>query len=114
MISTETARKAALSMPETEEQQHFGRPDFRVKKKVFATLHKDKNMMVLKFTPVDQSVFCAYDATVIFTVPGGWGKQGWTFINLKKIKKAMFHDALVAAWKTVAPARLVKKYFREE
>jgi hypothetical protein len=31
-------RKLALSLPEAVETSHFNRPDFRVRKKVFATL----------------------------------------------------------------------------
>lgn len=111
MITIQQARKAALSMPETEEKKHFDTPDFRIRNKVFATLHEDKNRMVVKLSIIDQSVFCAFDKEVIFPVPGGWGRQGWTFINLKKIKKEMFMDALTTAWKTVAPGSLVKKYF---
>jgi hypothetical protein len=51
---------------------------------------------------------------VIFPVPGGWGKHGATFINLEKVKKAMFLDALKTAWKTTAPAKLIEKYFGKE
>jgi hypothetical protein len=50
----------------------------------------------------------------IFPVPGGWGRQGSTFINLKKVKKSLFMDALTTAWKTVAPSKMVIKYFGEE
>lgn len=111
MISLTSAKQLALSLPETEEKSHFERPDFRIKNKVFATLHLDKSVMVVKLSLVDQSVFCAFDATIIYPVPGGWGRQGWTMINLKKIKKAMLVDALTTAWKTVAPVTLIKKYF---
>lgn len=111
MISLASARQLALSLPETEEKSHFERPDFRIKNKVFATLHIDKNIMVVKLSLIDQSVFCAFDTTVIYPVPGGWGRQGWTMINLKKVKKSMLADALATAWKTVAPATLLKKYF---
>ena len=111
MISLTSAKQLALSLPETEEKSHFERPDFRIKNKVFATLHLDKSVMVVKLSLVDQSVFCAFDAAIIYPVPGGWGRQGWTMINLKKIKKAMLVDALTTAWKTVAPVTLIKKYF---
>ena len=63
---------------------------------------------------IDQSVFCAYNKEVIFPVPGGWGKKGATFIDLKKVNKSMFTDALATAWKTVAPAKLAEKYFGKE
>ena len=111
MVSPAIAKQMALSLPEAEEKSHFEKPDFRIRNKVFAVLHVDKNVMVIKLSLIDQSVFCAFDAAVIYPVSGGWGRQGWTIVNLKKVKKAMLVDALTTAWKTVAPVTLVKKYF---
>jgi len=114
MISIEQARKAALSLPETEEKPHFDLTSFRVKNKIFATIHADKNYVMVKLSAIDQSVFCAYNKEVIFPVPGGWGKKGATFIDLKKVKKSMLLDALSTAWKTTAPPKLVEKHFGKE
>ena len=114
MISIEHARKAALSLPGTEEKPHFHLTSFRVKNKIFATIHADKNYMMVKLSEIDQSVFCSYNKEVIFPVPGAWGKHGATFINLKKVKKAMLLDALKTAWKTTASPKLVGKYFGKE
>lgn len=111
MVSMATAKQAALSLPEVEEGNHFGQTDFRVTKKIFAVLHPDKNAVMVRLSPIDQSVFCSFDKQVIYPVTGGWGRQGATFINLKKVKKAMFMDALTTAWKTIAPAKLVAKHF---
>ena len=105
------AKKAALALPEVEEKSHFNQPDFRVKGKIFAVLHPDKNEIMVKLSAIDQSVFCSFDKTIIYPVPGGWGRKGATLVNLKKVKKGMFLDALTTAWKTVAPAKLVAKYF---
>lgn len=110
MITIQQARKSALELPEAEEKPHFHLTSFRVKNKIFATIHADKNYMMVKLSPIDQSVFCAYDKEVIFPVAGGWGKQGATFINLKKVRKSMFLDALSTAWKTTAPPAIIKKY----
>lgn len=110
MVSLDEATKMALGFPEAEGKMHFEKPDFRVRNKIFAVLHPDKNSMVVKLSVIDQSVFCAFDDTVIYPVPGSWGRRGWTSINLKKVKKAMFLDALTTAWKTVAPPKLVLKY----
>jgi len=101
MITIEQARKAALALPETEEKPHFHLTSFRVKNKIFATIHADKDYVMVKLTPIDQSVFCSYNKEVIFPVPGGWGKKGATFINLKKVKRSMLVDALTTAWKTI-------------
>jgi len=111
MVSLVIARQLALSLPESEEKKHFHLPDFRVKNKIFASLHEDKNLVMVKLNPIDQSVFCSFDKIIIYPVPGGWGKKGATFINLKKVKKEMLLDALTCAWKTVAPKAMVKKYF---
>jgi hypothetical protein len=114
MTTIEQARKAALSLPETEEKPHFHLTSFRIKNKIFATIHADKNYLMVKLSTIDQSVFCAYNKEMVFPVPGGWGKQGATFINLKKVKKSMLLDALSTAWKTTAPSKLVEKYFGKE
>jgi hypothetical protein len=89
------------------------RPDFRIRNKIFSSLHEDKDLVMVKLSLVDQSVFCSYDKNVIFPVPGGWGKKGATFVNLRKVKKSMLVDALTAAWKNVAAPSLVKKYYPE-
>ena len=110
MVSIETARKMSLSFPETDKHPHFHRMAFRVKKKIFATLSEKDMTMSLKLTLVDQSVFCAFDNTVIYPVPGGWGRMGFTYVNLKKVKKAMFKDALTVAYCTTAPPKLAEKF----
>jgi len=36
-----------------------------------------------------------------FPVPGAWGKGGATFIDMKKVRKDMFKDALTTAYNGV-------------
>ena len=110
MVSPKTVRQLALSFPETDEHPHFHRRAFRVKKKIFATLSEKEMTLSLKLSLVDQSVFCAFDRTVIYPVPGGWGRMGFTYVNLKKVKKAMFKDALTVAYCTTAPPKLAEKF----
>jgi len=105
------ARKLALALPGVEEKSHFNQPDFRVKGKIFAVLHAERNEVMVKLSIIDQSVFCAIDQNVIYPVPGGWGRKGATLINLKKVRRSIFLDALTTAWKTIAPAKLVAKYY---
>ena len=102
MISIDTFRQLALSFPDTEEMPHFDKTSFRIKKKIFATLSEKDKIACLKLSPIDQSVFCAFDKAIIYPVPNKWGKQGATFINLTKIRKDMLHDALTTAYNEVA------------
>ncbi len=105
MITPLEVRNMALSFDGTEELPHFEIISFRVKKKIFATLNEKENRACLRFNSIDQSAFCAFDNTVIYPVPNAWGKYGWTLVNLKKVRKTMFRDAIQTAYQTVAPKK---------
>ncbi len=47
MVSPEQARQLALALPEAIEQDHHGRPSFRVGGKIFATLWDESHMNVM-------------------------------------------------------------------
>lgn len=98
MLSIATFRKMALSFEGTTEAPHFDLTSFRVNKKIFATLHIQKQRATVKLSVKDQDLFCLYDKTVMYPVPNKWGGHGWTHINLKTIKKEMCADALAAAY----------------
>ena len=98
MSNTEFAT-LALSFPGTEEYSHFDRRAFKVTgKRIYATLLEKNQTANLKLTPVDQSIFCEYDSSLIYPVPNKWGKQGWTTFELKKIEHELILDALSAAY----------------
>jgi hypothetical protein len=46
-VSVDEARSLALSLPEAVEQDHHGRPSFRVGGKIFATLWNDERLNVM-------------------------------------------------------------------
>jgi hypothetical protein len=110
MVSNASIHKLALSYPETDAHPHFHRVAFRVKKKIFATLHAEKRLLMVKLTPADQSVFCLIDKQVLYPVPGGWGRSGATYIELKKAKLSLVKDVLQAAWLTTTPAKLASSF----
>ncbi|MEO6253064.1 MAG: MmcQ/YjbR family DNA-binding protein [Ferruginibacter sp.] len=101
MVTVETFRQMALALPDAIELPHFDRASFRINKRIFATLHEQKKIAVLMFSPLEQSVFCAFDKNIIYPVPGGWGKQGATIFELGKIKKGMVKDALHVVYNEV-------------
>lgn len=102
-VDIETMRKIAMSFAEVTEQPHFEKTSFRVKQKIFATYDVKNNRACLKFSLVDQNIFSAFDNTIVYPVPNKWGLQGWTFVDLSKIKKPMFIDMLTQAYHVVAP-----------
>lgn len=113
MVTEATVRKLALSFEGAEEQPHFEKSSFRIGKKIFATLDAANKRACFKLTLVDQSVFSAYDKEAIYPTPNKWGKLGWTFFELKKVRKDMLLDAMTLSYCGVAPKKLAEKYLRD-
>lgn len=91
----------ALSFSETTEAPHFDRTSFRVKKKIFATLREEKKIVTVKFSVIDQSVYCKVEKDAIYPVPNKWGAQGWTFIELDIVPPKLMQEALQTAYEEV-------------
>ncbi len=106
MVSIDTFRQLALSFPEALEESHFEKTSFRVNKKIFATYDEIKKRACIKLSEIDQNVFSTANKTIIFPVDNKWGKQGWTLIEMTKVKKKLFIDALTTAYCEVAPKKL--------
>ncbi len=105
MLSPETLRDLALSLPHTNEHGHWGRPSFRVKQKIFATVFPDEQRAVLKLPLAEQSRLAALDPVTFSAVPNQWGAQGWTRVQFDNLEREEFLAVLKTAWRTVAPAR---------
>jgi hypothetical protein len=107
-MNIKTARELAAALDSVEEKDHWGKPSFRYKGKIFMTLWVEENRAMVKLSPIDQSVFCSVDSAIFFPVPGGWGKHGATFVDLKKVTKPMFKDALMMAYAGVTTKKAKK------
>jgi hypothetical protein len=112
MVSIARIKELALSFSETDEHPHFDKTAFRVRKKIFATLDEAKNRVMVKLTPGDQYVYVKAAPGIIYPVPGTWGQRGATFVEISRVKLALFREALTAAYCTVAPKPLRDKFRR--
>lgn len=109
MISATTFRKTANSFEQVTEEPHFNKISFRIKGKIFATLDPLTNQATLKLAVADQSVYCLIQPAFAGPETGAWGKQGWTFIDLRKAPKQLVVEALNKAFTQVAPKSKAKK-----
>ncbi len=109
MVTTDTCRKMALALPDATAAPHFEKESFKINNKIFVTLNVADNRACVKLSAIDQSVFCQFDKEVMYPVPNKWGTQGWTLINLKKVKKSMLQDALQTAYDEVLKTSRPKK-----
>jgi len=101
MVSIEEFRKLAMSFPDATEEPHFEKISFRIKKKIFAAFDEKNNQAVLKLNEIDQSVFCSSSEKIFYEIPNKWGKQGWTIVELSRVRPEMFEDALIRSYENV-------------
>lgn len=113
MVTVEQARQFALSLPDVEEYDHVGRPAFRANRRTFVTLSVNSRSMNMVLSPVDQSVFCGFDANIVYPVPNKWGSHhGWTTFELDLVPEEMLQDGINTAYQLVMnkkPTRRPKK-----
>jgi hypothetical protein len=104
MSDADRFRRAALALPEALEGSHGGHPDFRVGKRVFASLfYPDKDWGVVKLTPEQQAMVVEAEPEIFRPVSGVWGKQGNTNVRLAKADQVTLKSALTMAWQNIAP-----------
>jgi hypothetical protein len=110
-VSSKSFRLTALNLPGTVEGAHHGHADFRVGKRVFATLgYPDQSWGMVKLTPEQQSMLVEAEPDIFRPVPGGWGKHGSTNVRLALADQTTLQSALTLAWTNIAPASLRKAH----
>ena len=109
MITASIFRELALSFPETTEAPHFEKTSFRVRNKIFATLDLKKHQACIRLSPIDQDVFSSFDIQIVYPLANKWGKQGWTLVELNKVREDLFRDILRCGYCTVAPQKLAEQ-----
>jgi hypothetical protein len=92
-------RRIALSMRNATEGSHFGNADFRVGGRIFATLSLESEGYGVLLLTTEQQEGMVADAPEIFSpVPGGWGRQGFTRLQLENATQDILESALRVAW----------------
>ena len=97
-------RSIALELPEVQESSHFGHPDFRIKKRIFATLWPGQSRSVLKL-PREEQVMFVMAQPDIFSIPPGGERGGWTSVNLAKVGEDQFRELIRKAWEALPRPR---------
>jgi hypothetical protein len=105
MVSVEEARRLALALPETVEQDHHGRPSFRVSGRIFATLWDKRHMNVIVDEP---GILTAVQDHPDVVSEVWWGKRrAAARVDLPRASSRLLAGLLADAWEYKAPPRLV-------
>ena len=103
-MTPDDARQLALALPEAVEQDHHGRPSFRVGGKIFATLWDERTMNVMVDEP---GILTAIERHPQWCTERYWGKRlAAVAVDLKRAPADGLAELLTDAWEGNAPARL--------
>lgn len=97
------ATELALSLPQASQAPHFDRTAFRTPRKIFATLSSDGGDLNLMFDPDLRDFYCEQAPAAFAPVPGGWGRNGATRCDLRKVDEPTLLSALQAAHQLALP-----------
>jgi hypothetical protein len=105
VVSASQARALALALPEAVEQDHHGRPSFRVGGKIFATLWDEAHMNVM----IDpDGIRTAVQAEPSMCAERWWGKRlAAVEVRLADADPGLLSELLADAWERRAPTRLL-------
>ena len=91
-------RRIALALEGAVEGAHMGHPDFRVDKRIFASLHHEDQFGMVKLTPEQQAVFIEDHPNAFTPEAGAWGRSGCTRVLLKAVPKTHWAKRSTLAW----------------
>ena len=109
-MTAQRFRKIALSLEGAWEGAHMGHPDFRVDKRIFASLHSDNQFGMVKLTSDQQAAFMEEHPKAFAPEAGAWGRNGCTRVILTAITDDLLGEALTLAWRNTK--RLPRKKCR--
>ena len=107
----ETARRFALSLPETTEEPHFEKSSFRVRGKIFATVPEGGKLLHVVVDPDECRALLEADPKAFEAIV--WGKEvrnDWIRVHLAAADRAVVQELLEDAWRAKAPKRVVAAY----
>lgn len=101
-LTQQDFRQLALGLPEAEQSSHMGRPDLRVRNKIFATLPEDGRTVNLKTTPQGLDMLQRDDPEAFRDV---WGGR-WVGVELGRVAAEEVRELLLEAYCLAAPRAL--------
>ncbi|MDQ6418011.1 MmcQ/YjbR family DNA-binding protein [Paenibacillus sp. LHD-117] len=102
-------RNFILTLPETKEIDHFGKPSFRINNKIFATIQPDGNTLTVKTVGEDREIYTTMDPET-YRVPDTFSNLNYMNINLNTVSPKELKGLIIKAWSSVAPKRSVKAF----
>ena len=99
MASAADVRKFSLALDSVSEVDHWGRPAFRTKKRIFAVIRPDGLFLHL---PEERKQFLFEAAPEVF-VKFMWGKTANVIVQIAEVSKKELQGLIREAWQHAMP-----------
>lgn len=113
MVSVRQVGEWASSLPGVEEQDHFGKRSFRVRKSIFVVIQPDGRTVTIKMNKDERLAYITM-APEVYSVPEGFSHLNFMHVHLSRVDVEEIHELVVKAWRLVAPKKLVTEYEQNE
>lgn len=97
MPTSQTVRRLALALPKAEERPSYGTPGFFVRKKIFARLLPDDDLVVLKIDYDRRDVLMQADPQTYF-ITDHYQTYPMLIVRLSRVAPAELKELLKDAW----------------
>jgi hypothetical protein len=112
-VTLDDLRRIALALPGMEEGTSYGTPGFRVRGKLVARLWPEGDVLVLHVGAEERAALIATNPAVYFLTDHYRG-SGMVLVHLTLASPDELAQLFAAAWRALAPKRLLAEYFAQE
>ena len=105
MVPFDVVRELALTLPETEETTSYGTPAFKVRRKLFARLREEGDVLVVKVERDERAALIESEPDVYFFTPH-YENYGFVLVRLDAVERDELREIMTEAWRLAAPKRL--------
>lgn len=101
-VDVATVRRIALGLNDATEVQHMDRRAFRTPRRIFTTVAANEKSCNVKLSPLEQKTALLRMAAAV-PLNGGWGRMGWTEVDLARVSLEEIEWLLATAHASAAP-----------
>ena len=105
MATLEDVRALSLELPAVEESTSYGTPAFKVRKKLFARLREEGDILVAKVDRDERGALIESEPEIYFTTPH-YENYGYVLVRLEAVERDQLREILIESWRLAAPRKL--------
>ena len=105
MATFEDVRALSLELPEAEESTSYGTPAFKVRKKLFARLREEGDILVIRVDRDERAALIESEPEIYFMTPH-YENYGFVLVRLEAVERDELREILIESWRLAAPRTL--------